>query len=138
MENKTKLDCGHPPTKQAPGSCGTGYGEDSNGKRFCYTCAAKRDRAEMKKTGRTVLYLTTGEYGDCVLTNWPGSLRLSGRFTKGRHNIARTRYDAWFRFDGADWHGVTYGDNTQLCHCRELGRPRRLPLGNFPSHPFKP
>jgi hypothetical protein len=55
------------------------------------------------------------------LTNWPGSLSIQVRRIKtGHHNIAGKRYDVWFTFEGHEWHGVQYGDNTQICHCRKL------------------
>jgi len=41
------------------------------------------------------------------------------RVTTGRHNFGLTRYDVWF--DGKDghiWHGVQYGDNAQILHCK--------------------
>jgi hypothetical protein len=108
------LECGHAPSPH--GEHTTGYGVDIHGARFCYECAAKRDRADMLATGRATLYLT-----DKGLTNWPGSLFIivSERKT-GRHNMARVRYDVWFTFGGAEWHGVQYGDNTQICHCRRI------------------
>lgn len=60
-------------------------------------------------------------YGAAKLTNWPGTLNLPINTIKvGRHNIARRRYDFWFTFESANWHGVQYGDNTQLAHCRKV------------------
>ena len=101
-------DCGHG---------GAGHGTDAQGKTFCYACCAERDKADMIRTGRATLYLT-----DKAITNWPGSLRFDfGEVRVGRHNIAGKRYDAWFRGpDGAAWHAVQYGDNTQICHCRRV------------------
>lgn len=54
------------------------------------------------------------------ITNWPASLVFSPtRVRKGAHNIARHRHDAWFVGpDGCIWHGVQYGDNTQIIHCK--------------------
>jgi hypothetical protein len=112
------LDCGHEPS---PASIGTGYGTDNAGRKHCYACCAEQDKQTMRDNGRIVLYLSrdsgTGEY---IVTNWPGTLRLIPYHVRqGRHNIARTRHDVWFNFEGARWHGVQYGDNTQLCHCRK-------------------
>ena len=105
---KTPYTCGH---------SGPGHGTDSEGKTYCYTCCGERDKAGMIRTGRATLYLTP-----TAITNWPNSLRFNyGEVRVGRHNMAGKRYDVWFRGpDGADWHGVQYGDNTQLLHCRRL------------------
>lgn len=126
------LECGHPPTPTTHG--GTGYGRDKDGNRKCYECCADTDRQEMIETGKATLYLTM-EVSDGAtrlglpvkvntVTNWPGSLKFrTGEARKGHHNIARTRYDVWFRGpDGKDWHGVQYGDNTQICHCHRLAK----------------
>jgi hypothetical protein len=75
----------------------------------------------MERTGRATLYLTTKPDGAAEITNWPGSLRFTGRYTKGAHNIARTRYDVWFYGpDKTAWYGVQYGENTQIAHCRRV------------------
>ena len=125
------LECGH---AESPHSSFTrGYGEDSKGNRSCYACCADYDRQIMRDTGKICLYLTldddTGRtlnqfgrrYGNHKLSNWPGSLELPVHCIKtGRHNIAGTRYDCWFTFDNTNWHGVQYGDNTQICHCTRL------------------
>ena len=108
------LDCGHP---ESPHSDITrGYGIDKHGHKHCYQCCADNDLAEMIKTGRATLYLTDKE-----ITNWPGSLRFAVEYRKtGHHNIARKRYDAWFSVNGEHWHGVQYGDMTQIIHCRRI------------------
>ena len=120
----TILDCGHAPTPQKPGSCGTGYGTDSAGKTACYECCAEQDRKQMREDGRITLYLSPDlEINPQAwkVTNWPGTLRFPvGRLHKGRHNIAGTRYDVWFMFDNQTWHGVQYGENTQVCHCKRV------------------
>ena len=78
----------------------------------------------MEETGKMILYFvpdtqTTNEKtGLCHITNWPNTLRFNGGFSVGRHNIAGKRYDVSFVFNGFYWHGITYGDNTQICHCR--------------------
>ena len=125
------LECGHP---ESPHSDFTrGYGKDANGDRHCYECCADRDREQMREDGKTCLYLTleddTGRtvsqwghrYGRHKLTNWPGSLTIPvGCVKTGRHNIAGRRYDFWFTFENRQWHGVQYGDNTQIAHCKRL------------------
>lgn len=115
-------------------SGGTGYGADNSGRLICYACCGERDKRDMIKTGRATLYLTQPEHsgpslrldsygpsGHAQVTNWPGTMRLNAYVRRGFHNIARYRYDAWFTGpDGKPWHGVTYGDNTQICHCKRL------------------
>jgi hypothetical protein len=105
----------------------TGYGIGPNGEKVCYACCAKRDIADMTARGRAVLYLTVA--GDSaaapqwpVVSNWPGTLRIPVKSRRiGSHNIAGKREDVWFTGpDGCEWHGVCYGHNTQLCHCRRL------------------
>jgi hypothetical protein len=120
------LDCGHEPSKHE--SCTTGYGTDDKGKTFCYACCAERDKTQMVKDGKTTLYLTHVPYlhrfGGFVqgkVTNWPGSLTFMCGVKQGRHNIASTRYDVWFSdHTGAQWHGVQYGEWTEICHCKRL------------------
>ena len=120
------------PIEVKPGNTGsTGYGLDRRHRKVCYPCCGERDKADMRRTGRAMLYLTqkdkemyvkpglSGKVPVWTLTNWPGSLKIEPyniRF--GRHNIAGRRYDVWFTFEGQQWHGVRYGDNTELCHCR--------------------
>ena len=139
-------DCGEVIVK--PDHCGTGYARTTDGKVICYACCGKRDTEAMIATGKATLYLTfaqtplpprthdhftyfsrecglwqrdsEGQYGK--VSNWPGTLEFPLTYGKaGLHNMARTRYDVWFKGpDGARWYGVTYGDNTQICHCRRL------------------
>lgn len=120
----TVLDCGHVPTPQPEGGGGTGYGYDRRtGKVSCYACCALNERARMLKTGRATLYLSRRADGRYEVTDWPGHLRfLVAHSRVGRHNIASKRYDVWFSLEGRTWHGVTYGDNTQICHCRRMAK----------------
>ena len=108
--------------KTHEGGCSTGYGEDSQGNKICFECCGKQDRGEMLRTGRATLYLSGGTarfYGEKI-TNWPGSLEFKASLVKkGHHNIAGSRYDVWFHGpDNHLWHGVQYGENTQLLHCQ--------------------
>ena len=67
-----------------------------------------------------VLYLVEID-GKHYLTNWPASLKIAiGYVRKGRHNMAGTRYDVWFKAYGHTYHGIQYGENTQLCHCKKI------------------
>lgn len=122
------LECGH---VESPHSSFTrGYGTDANGNRHCYDCCTAQDKAWMKANGRIALYLvpvTKQERGEGKapydatyrITNWHGHIfAFVRRASKGRHNIARTRIDVWFIHEGFMWHGVQYGENTQIVHCR--------------------
>lgn len=107
----------------------TGYGIDNEtGDHYCYECCGKRDREQMIRDGKTVLYLVRAAEGmptgkfvySSKVTNWPNTLSFNCGVRKGRHNIAGTRYDVWFKCNNENWYGVTYGENTEICRCRRL------------------
>jgi hypothetical protein len=113
------------------GDGGTGYGMDKQGNKICYSCCAEVDRQTMRSQGKISLYLVKTEKKSPVsngspfwmpeITNWPGTLRIPVLDVRtGRHNLAGKRYDVHFIFEEKKWHGVTYGDNTQICHCKVL------------------
>jgi hypothetical protein len=120
--------CGLIKAEQSEG--GTGYAVLADESKVCYECCAILDRDSMIKTGRATLYLTIADYGkrgwlgeryiSASISNWPGTLKFHSNLIKyGRHNMADRRYDVWFYGpDGKTWHGVRYGDNTQICHCK--------------------
>ena len=84
----------------------------------CYVCCAINDSEYMTNHNKIDLYLCKHNDGWKV-TNWPGSLQINVNTPKkGKHNIANNRYDVWFKFAGKFWHGVQYGDWTQICHCK--------------------
>jgi hypothetical protein len=125
------IDCGEEKPLQTNG--GTGRALTDAGESVCYACCAVRDRAYMVEHGRITLYLTLAARPQAwggltragTVSNWPGTLNLGFDLpvTLGRHNIAGRRYDVWFDGpDGHKWHGVTYGDNTQICHCKRTKR----------------
>ena len=111
-------------------SGGTGYGRDDKGAMFCYPCGAKRTAKDMEADGKAYLYLAKRSDAERQernysathkLTDWTGNFEIPiYGVRRGSYNIARTRYDVWFSWRGADWHGVQYGDNTQICHVRRL------------------
>ena len=106
--------------KPVEDSGGTGYAKRGS-RLICYACCATLDKRAMARTGRATMYLTESIRGVYV-SNWPGTLAIkTGAPRKGRHNIAGTRTDVWFRFEGHEWHGVQYGNNTQIIHCRRNG-----------------
>lgn len=118
--SKEILDCGH--TIGEHSFFTSGYGENLEGKKICYACCAEQDKKDMIETGKAILYLTEDSKTNMYkVTNWPASLTFNATVRKGKHNLARTRYDAWFTGpDGKNWHGVTYGDDSQLCHCKRI------------------
>lgn len=101
---------------------GTGYGYNDKEETICYACCGERDKADMQANGKATLYLTMEQGKPAMVSNWPGTLKIEPHHIRvGRHNIAGKRYDAWFTGpDGNPWHGVTYGDNTQICHCKRI------------------
>lgn len=111
-------DCGQNKPLKIDG-VGTGYATDGQGNLVCYDCCGEQDQAYMRQNGKNMLYLVQ-DGQNWHVTNWPGTLKLPCGVRVGRHNIAGKRYDVWFRFEGTEWHGVKYGDNTQICHCRRL------------------
>lgn len=118
-----------------------GYGLDSVNNPVCYECCAEGDKQTMRDTGKITLYLSkTADYEELQqrlgnakpsgwqVSNWPGSLVIPCmKVNVGRHNIAGKRYDAYFIFEGYIWHGVQYGDNTQLIHCKRTKERYRAP-----------
>jgi hypothetical protein len=136
-------ECGE--TKPVLKEAVTGYGIDKDDNKVCYACCGKQDHEHMEKGLPICLYLsgdirpgqedrTVGQtqlwnpgmqrtewVPKWILSNWPGSLEIPIYMVKvGRHNIARVRYDIWFRFAGHNWHGVMYGNDTQICHCKTI------------------
>lgn len=114
---------------------GTGYAKTPDGLKICYACCGRNDKAnllQMKVGDRTALYLISEPsekwpYRQFYVTNWPSSLKIpvGAPNDYSRHNIAGKRYDVWFLLEGAFFHGVQYGVNTQICHIQRTKRPRR-------------
>lgn len=111
---------------QPAGSISTGYGHVPAGaygneggtadKLACFSCCGVLDARNMAESSRFMLYDVGQE-----LTNWPGTFRVPvRRRRKGSHNVARTRHDIWLRYSGHDWHGVRYGEHTQIVHLKRL------------------
>ena len=144
---KEKVFCSSCGSECNPNGITTGYGQDKDGNKVCFECCGKQDLETMRNKGDIWLYLTFETAKQIVthiggktqpprviansakLTNWPGSLLIKcNHARRGNHNMAGYRYDVWFDFvdgpivDGKQtghvWHGVQYGDNTQLCHCK--------------------
>lgn len=101
----------------------TGYGLDSNNNKICYACCADQDRDYMRQHGRKTLYLTKDDKGKYKVTNWPSSLEFTNVYVKkGVHKRTGVRYDCWFKFEGRIWHGVQYGDDTEIVYVKRTKR----------------
>jgi hypothetical protein len=99
----------------------TGYGVNDKGEKVCFSCCALDDQQYMRDHGRIDLYLVQRVIKGMkkyFVINWPGTLEFPASVKKGFHNIARTRYDAWFTFEGKEWHGVNLGEFSQICRCK--------------------
>lgn len=121
------LDCGHTPSPHSDFT--TGYGQDANGRKSCYTCIATMDRTQMDTDGRATLYLVkrirlADGGGAFYVTNWPGSLEYRVQSSRTSwHNMAGKdgRTDVWFTdHAGKQWHGYQIGHYTQICHCKRV------------------
>jgi len=95
----------------------SGYGQDSGGNVFCYDCCAVKDKEQMLRDGKAVLYLDDKRR---TVTNWPGTLKFDVPVMwTGKHNMASKA--TFVRFIGPDdkvWSGKQVGDNSQLCYCK--------------------
>jgi hypothetical protein len=71
----------------------------------------------MRQAGCAVLYYRTIG-GRVHVGTWDGSFNWPVTCVReGRHNMAGTRTDCWFTFEGQKWHGVNIGDN-ELVRCK--------------------
>lgn len=122
----------------------TGYGKNDAGQKICFACCGVNDRRDLLSLpigGKTWLYLSSEIneeqaslnplnyrsegyrefYREFHVTNWPGTLKIKvHRPSQGRHNFAGKRYDIRFTLEGSRFHGVQYGDNTQVLHIKRI------------------
>ena len=109
------------------------YGVDKENNKHCPACCAEWEKADLLENRKGMLYLTYDNEDrnyqtsgfiypkNGKLTNWHGLLSIPIRAIKiGKHNIAGRRFDVWFTWQGKEWHGVQYGDYTQICHIRQV------------------
>lgn len=126
MKKETFYCCQCKQHKPKQKSGGTGYAIKRNGHKVCYDCCGENDKKHllnMKLGDKWYLYLSKDEEGRHKLTNWPGTLTIPiAHVRTGNHNIARNRYDLWFTYGGGKFHGVQYGDMTQICHIRRIAK----------------
>ena len=113
----TCSQCGK--TKTHESEISTGYGTDKDGNKVCFDCCGLNDAKELDglQKGQKAIQYWNGE----AITNWPGTLVIKPYYkTKGRHNIAGTREDIYFRFNGNNFHATQYGNNSQIAHIRKI------------------
>ena len=113
--------CKLPFQKNDSASIGTGRGQYSEGREFCYGCCARMDEEWMDEKGKILLYYTIRD-GKETVSNWPGTLIF--RVLESRtshHNIGGTRYDLWFNDrHGRRWHGIQIGRMNEVARCKRL------------------
>lgn len=102
-----------------PQGIGTGYAVDKDENHYCYTCCAKQEEQTLRELPvgeKTYLYLTEDKPNyRWKLQNWTGLISIPIYSVKrGRHNFAGIRYDFWFEYYNHEYHGVRYGDNTEV------------------------
>lgn len=94
--------------------------ENKNPVQICMDCSKKAWKkllSDIPIRGKINLYLTYGKEEKYV-SNWIGSLKIYlHRIKASPHNIAGTRRDFWFNIDGSKFHGVQYGEFSQIAHC---------------------
>jgi len=111
-----------------------GYAIYLHGRKICYDCCAEQEKQGMRDTGKAILYLNeipiskedrerlgNRDFKCGEVTNWPATLKFPLYIIhKGRHNIAGIRKDVYFTFENTEWHGVNYGYDNQILHCKRL------------------
>jgi hypothetical protein len=119
MKNETFKCCACGQNKPVQHDGGTGYGTDKAGNKICYECIGLEELFALRaaKPGETFIMYFDGKQ----VMNWPGSFKQTvTRVHAGRHNIAGKRYDFYFFVNRKPFHGVTYGDNTQIAHVKRI------------------
>lgn len=106
------------------GGIAAGYGViPETDEKVCYSCCGKLDKQQLLKAkpgDKFWFYLAGNMQTGYYVSNWPGSFKIRVYPRKGHHNIAGVRYDFWFTFGNNAFHGVQYGDNTQVAYIRCL------------------
>ena len=102
--------------------------------KICYKCCAKLDMAEMDRERKITLYLSykvekppqqrsifTSDLKDAHVSNWPGTLKYPCTVSKSRTPKGKSKYEATFKdHRGFLWHGVLYGEDSQLIKCKRV------------------
>lgn len=104
-------------------SISTGYGTDKDNKKICFTCCGINDLSKLEnaKIGDRFTYYLINRDGKHFIENWPGTMSIRIHYVrKGKHNIAGSRYDFWFGYKGNNFHGIQYGNFTQIAHIKTV------------------
>lgn len=106
----------------------TGFALDEDENKICFDCCGfndARDLKELEPGKQMLLYLNTNTK---EISNWPGSFTFVVPIIRTtQHSVPCkkatryiNRYDTWFKYEGNNYHGVQYGDNTTIVHIRKL------------------
>jgi len=101
----------------------TGHATNKAGDKICFDCVKQIDLDSLVnlKKGEKICFYLVKEGDKYKVTNWPGTMVLNVDYVrKGKHNMAISRYDIWFTLERHLFHGVQYGENTQVCHIKKL------------------
>ena len=100
-----------------------GYAVERDGNRYCFKCAAKREAQVLRElaVGESIhLYLVVRN-GEWCVQNFTGLLSIPIYYIKaGRHNFAGIRHDFWVEYHDNIYHGVVYGEDTQLARVKRI------------------
>lgn len=114
-----KMKCAKCGKEIVSNNVSSGYGINDKGEKICYDCCGKIDAARLRDMAigeKTYLYLSKDR-----VTNFPNTLNIPIILKRiGRHNIARIRTDVWFEYAGHTFHGVCYGDFSQILHVKRI------------------
>lgn len=107
-----------------PEGISAGYGViPETGEKVCFVCCGELNKQQLlnaKPGDKFCMYLTGNSTFGYYVSNWPGSFKVRVFPRKGGHNLAGVRYDFWFFYGNHRFHGVRYGDNTEIAYIRFL------------------
>ena len=111
MRAPSVCSCGHPPTAQPIGSCGTGYARTRDGRTLCYACADAAEREELRsRSGVFCAYLSSDGQRATTWTGGTLGTVVSSRPCKltrrsYTHDASEYRSVTVRDVHGAYWHG---------------------------------
>jgi hypothetical protein len=102
-----------------------GYALNDSGEKICYKCCGVQDAVQLSAiTGKEEMYLYLSfnkEKKTYEITNWPATLIINPtRIHSGKHNIAGTQTHVWFRFNHEYFHGVNFGNTSQVLVVKKI------------------
>jgi len=102
------------PTKINPG-----YGVDNHDHKICLSCCGKLDAKKFKNAKPGDKLFAYYNHETNTISNWPGTFEIkSVGHSHGRHNIARTRISVWFKYEGNCFHGIQYGEDSEILYVK--------------------